>query len=203
MRMNKKNITKYILWIVIFCVGICIGKLLNWGYFTLSKEVSIIDAITLFVTVGCAIFIAKVLEKEVQDDRIEKDLFLSQASQLEFFLGEIEKNIESPDCLYSNIVNFYSSANKTRNKFFKRIDAHNIRLSKSQTLNEIKKELENYFKSLKPLLTDTPVIQTDLPDIVVESGKIKYSESRLTEIRNELTNIYDCLFAIKIIVNRC
>lgn len=91
MRMSKKNITKYILWIVIFCVGICIGKLLNWGYFTLSKEVSIIDAITLFVTVGCAIFIAKVLEKEVQDDRIEKDLFLNQANQLETFLGEIEK----------------------------------------------------------------------------------------------------------------
>ena len=101
MRMSKKNITKYILWIVIFCVGICIGKLLNWGYFTLSKEVSIIDAITLFVTVGCAIFIAKVLEKEVQDDRIEKDLFLNQANQLETFLGEIEKNIESPDCLYT------------------------------------------------------------------------------------------------------
>ena len=117
-------------------------------------------------------------------------------------LGEIEKNIESPDCLYTNIVNFYSRANKTRNKFFKRIDEHNIRLSKNQTLNEIKKELENYFKSLKPLLTDTPVIQTDSPDIVVESGRIKYSESRLAEIRNELTNIYDCLFAIKIIVNR-
>lgn len=202
MLMNKKIMTKYIVWFVIFSVGICVGKLLNWGYFILSNEVSIIDAITLFVTVGCAIFIAKVLEKEVQDDRIEKDLFLNQTNQLEVFIAEMEKCIESSDSLYTNIVKFYSSSNRARNKLFKRIEEHNIQLSKNQSLNKTKKDLENHFKSLKPLLTYTPVIQTELPDIIVEAGRIRYSESRLAEIKNELTNIYDCLFTIKIIINR-
>lgn len=202
MHMNKRNIAKYILWITIFSVGVCFGKFLNWGYFVLSKEISIIDAISLFVTVGCAIFIAKVLEKEVQDDRIEKDLFLNQINQLETFLAEIEKGIESSGTLYVSIVNSYSNANKTRYKFFKRIDEHCIHLSKNPTLKKTGKSLDISFKSLKPLLTETPVIQTETPDIIVKSGKIRYSESRLTEIKNEITNIYDNLFKIKIIINR-
>ena len=64
------------------------------------------------------------------------------------------------------------------------------------------KDLEISFKSLKPLLTETPVVQTETPNIIVKSGKIRYSESRLTEIKNEITNIYDNLFKIKIIINR-
>ena len=54
------------------------GECIDYGYFVLSKEVSIIDAFSLFATIGCAIYIARILEKEVQDKRVEKDLYLKK-----------------------------------------------------------------------------------------------------------------------------
>ena len=73
MPMKKNKIINIIIYIIIFSIGCCCGKLIDWGYFVLNKEISIIDAISLFLTIGCAIYISKVLEKEVQDVRIKVD----------------------------------------------------------------------------------------------------------------------------------
>lgn len=75
---EKNKIINIIIYIIIFSIGCCCGKLIDWGYFVLNKEISIIDAISLFLTIGCAIYISKVLEKEVQDVRIEKEMFISR-----------------------------------------------------------------------------------------------------------------------------
>lgn len=63
MPMKKNKIINIIIYIIIFSIGCCCGKLIDWGYFVLNKEISIIDAISLFLTIGCAIYISKVLEK--------------------------------------------------------------------------------------------------------------------------------------------
>ena len=93
--MKKNKIINIIIYIIIFSIGCCCGQLIDWGYFVLNKEISIIDAISLFLTIGCAIYISKVLEKEVQDVRIEKEMFISQVENTESPLVELGNKLNS------------------------------------------------------------------------------------------------------------
>ena len=75
---SKKILHKALIGIAIFGAGMTLGKLFDWGYFTLSSEISISDALTMFITIGVAIYIANVLERDIQDNRNEKDLLLKR-----------------------------------------------------------------------------------------------------------------------------
>lgn len=194
--MKKKRNINIVIYIIVFSIGCCFGKLVDWGYFVLTKEISIIDALSIFLTIGCAIYIARVLEKEVQDNRIEKDLFISQVEKIETPIVEIENNLSS--CTYTFIVNLYSRSNIARHKFFKRIETLK---SGSFIDKDIKDSLTKSFKQLKPLLTDTAPTYQDIPDIKIKSGRITYSPNRLVEIQEVLQNIQDDLFKLKIMIN--
>lgn len=104
MPMKKNKIINIIIYIIIFSIGCCCGKLIDWGYFVLNKEISIIDAISLFLTIGCAIYISKVLEKEVQDVRIEKEMFISQVGNTESPLVELGNKLNSTT--YTEVISY-------------------------------------------------------------------------------------------------
>lgn len=197
MPMKKKRIINTIIYFLIFCVGCCFGELIDWGYFILSKEISIIDALSLFLSIGCAIYIARVLEKDVQDDRIEKDMFISQVVNIETPLIELSNKLNGST--YNDIISLYSKSNTTRHKLFKKIQT----FKKSEfKVEEIRKTLDVGYKQLKPLLTDTAVVPDSTPDIEVKRGKITYSPQRIVEIQECLQNIQDELFKLKILINR-
>ena len=197
MPMKKKRIINTIIYFLIFSVGCCFGELIDWGYFILSKEISIIDALSLFLSIGCAIYIARVLEKDVQDDRIEKDMFISQVVNIETPLIELSNKLN--DSTYNDIISLYSKSNTTRHKLFKKIQT----FKKSEfKVEELKKMLDVGYKQLKPLLTDTAVVPDSTPDIEVKRGKITYSSQRIVEIQECLQNIQDELFKLKILINR-
>lgn len=197
MPMKRKRIINTIIYFLIFCVGCCFGELIDWGYFILSKEISIIDALSLFLSIGCAIYIARVLEKDVQDDRIEKDMFISQVVNIETPLIELSNKLNGST--YNDIISLYSKSNTTRHKLFKKIQT----FKKSEfKVEEIRKTLDVGYKQLKPLLTDTAVVPDSTPDIEVKRGKITYSSQRVVEIQECLQNIQDELFKLKILINR-
>jgi hypothetical protein len=170
---------------------------LDWGYFILSKEISIIDALSLFLSIGCAIYIARVLERDVQNDRIEKDMFIAQVVNIETPLTDLSNKLNGST--YNEVISLYSKSNTTRHKLFKKIDS----FKKSQfKVDEIKKSLDINFKQLKPLLTATAVVPESTPDIEVKRGKINYSPQRIVEIQDCIQNIQDELFKLKIVINR-
>ena len=161
------------------------------------EEISIIDAISLFLTIGCAIYISKVLEKEVQDVRIEKEMFISQVGNTESPLVELGNKLNSTT--YTEVISLYSKSNITRHKLFKKIDS----FKKSEfKVDDIKEVLDTNYKRLKPLLTDTSVMPKSPPDIEVKRGKITYSPERIVEIQENLQTIQDEFFKLKIIINR-
>ena len=136
----------------------------------MAKEISIIDALSLFLSIGCAIYIARVLEKDVQDDRIEKDMFISQVVNIETPLIELSNKLNGST--YNDIISLYSKSNITRHKLFNQIQT----FKKSEfKVDEIKKTLDEGYKQLKPLLTDTAVVPKLDPDIEIKEGKITYS----------------------------
>lgn len=200
MLMNKKREYEWFFFLIVFFVGCCIGKLLNWGYFIIDKELSIIEAISLFVSVGCALYIAKTIEKERESQRFEKDIFIEQLILVEKPLLTLEEKIKIQST-YNDIIYSFTSSKKKSHKLFERLDAY-LDETRKKKIIEYKERILSNLNELKPLLTDTPISQVGTPDITMKGGNVHYSQQRQTEIREKLQFLFDDFFAIKILINR-
>ena len=200
MLMNKKREYEWVFFLIVFFVGCCIGKLFNWGYFIIDKDVSIIEAISLFVSVGCALYIAKTIEKERENQRFEKDIFIEQLVLAEKPLLTFEEKIKIQST-YNDIIYSFTSSKIKIHKLFERLDVY-LHDTRKKKIIEYKERISSNLNELKPLLTDTPIAQVGTPDITMEGGNVHYSQQRQTEIREKLQFLFDDFFAIKILINR-
>jgi hypothetical protein len=198
----KKKIAKYHILgtIVIFSIGVTIGKLLNWGYFELVKEISIIDALTLFITIGLAIYVAKILEKEVQDVRIEKELYMAKITELEGILNNFETLIEEKEVIYSKINNRIHSCRIKKNSIFDSIK-DSLKQIEISDIDSFEREITDKINSLKRLLTETPAVPSKTPELSVKRGIANYSTNRAIEICTEINAINENLFKMKVKIN--
>ncbi len=200
MLMNKKRKYEWVFFLIVFFVGCCIGKLLNWGYFIIDKGVSIIEAVSLFVSVGCALYIAKIIEKERESQRFEKDIFIEQLVLVEKPLLTLEEKIKIQST-YNDIIYSFSSSKIKSHKLFERLEVY-LDDTRKKKIIEYKERILSNLNELKPLLTDTPIVQEGLPDITMEEGNVYYSQQRQIEIGEKLQLLFDGFFAIKILINR-
>ena len=196
----KKKIISTIVYVLVLSIGITIGKLLNWGYFELSKEVSIIDALTLFVTIGVAIYVAKILEKEVQDVRIEKELYIAKITEIESILKDFEILVEEKDSSYNRINNRINSCRMKKGSIFNTIK-EKFRQVKTKDFDRSEKEITDGINSLKRLLTETPAVKETNPAISVKKDIVTYSPNRIIEIYTEINFINENLFKMKVRIN--
>jgi hypothetical protein len=196
----KRKIINIIGCLVVFSIGITIGKLFNWGYFELSKEVNIIDALTLFVTIGVAIYVAKILEKEVQDVRIEKELYIAKITEIESILKDFEILVEEKDSSYNKINNRINSCRMKKGSIFNTIK-ENLKQIKTKDFDSFEKEITDGINSLKRLLTETPAVKETNPAISVKKDIVTYSPNRIIEINTEINSISENLFKIKVRIN--
>lgn len=200
MKPMSKKASNILLGIIILSIGICIGECIDYGYFELSKEVSIIEALSFFSTIGCAIYIAKILEKEVQDKRVEKDLYLKKIEQIEELLSAIEDAIDEEQPSYNRVVSLYSKCNIKRHKLISNLKSQNSQF-KNIDISAQEETMSLRFRLLKPLLTETSIKQKGKADVVINKSKVKYSEARKVEISNEINILHDDFFMIKLAIN--
>ena len=80
------------------------------------------------------IYIVTTLEKEAQDHRVEKDLYISKVQEIEALLSEVETCIDNRenDVYYSNITNMEFRLKRKKDKVFKCI----ISLAKDEALKK-------------------------------------------------------------------
>ena len=80
------------------------------------------------------IYIVTTLEKEAQDHRVEKDLYISKVQEIEALLSEVEMCIDNRenDVYYSNITNMEFRLKRKKDKVFKCI----ISLAKDEALKK-------------------------------------------------------------------
>jgi hypothetical protein len=200
MKPMSKKACNILLGIIILSIGICIGECIDYGYFELSKEVSIIEALSFFTTIGCAIYIAKILEKEVQDKRVEKDLYLKKIEQIEELLSAIEDAIDEEQPSYNRVVSLYSKCNIKRHKLISNLKSQNSQFNNID-ISAQEETMSLRFKLLKPLLTETSIKQKGKADVVINKSKVKYSEARKVEISKEINILHDDFFMIKLAIN--
>lgn len=198
----SKKIFSYILLLV---VGIIVGVFIQLTYafpICFNPQIGLIDVLELFVTIFLGIYIARIIEKQIQDKRVEKDILLKRIEQIEFLIEEFEKIEIGVPQTYTQITHRISKAREKKNRMIKSIQQKTInnKLIHPQ-INEIQEKLKNDFKTLKLLLTNTPAQISNHPEVKIENGNIVYYESRLNEINATLFDVNDRLLELKLIVN--
>ena len=95
MPINKRRIIDPIVCCAILFLGWLIGNKWQCLECKLDLTFNIVDVITLIITIAMGIYIAWILEKEVQDRRIEKDMYLAKIGAIEVILDELDNMFHS------------------------------------------------------------------------------------------------------------
>lgn len=202
--MNKRIGIKIFSAILILLIGWLIGSRWKICQFALDLQINIVDAVSLLVTVAMGLYIARILEKEVQDNRIEKDMYLSKISVIENLLETIEtmfQNKNGIDLDYKFIVNLEHRIRTKKNSIFEHIVVKSKRKIKDE-IQAYEKLLKDDFKDLRNYLTQTNASEEGTKDISIENNIAKYSSERTSLILTSLNSIENKLLELKVLINK-
>ncbi len=202
--MSKRTIIEIFFSILILIIGWLIGSKWQICQFVLDLQINIVDAVTLLITIIMGFYIARILEKEVQDNRIEKDMYLTKISAIENLLESIENMFQNTNGInldYKLMVNLEHRIRTKRNSIF----THILEKSKGKIKRDIQgyeKSLKDEFKDLRNYLTQTNASDGEPKDISIENNIAKYSTDRTSLILTSLNSIENKLLELKVLINK-
>ena len=101
------NINRYF-WVklILLFIGIIIGWtayaiLSDYSIFVLENEISISDVLAIIIDIALACFVIKSIDKGLQNNRVEKDIFISELNSILEILNCLERK-----CAYDNNLSF-------------------------------------------------------------------------------------------------
>jgi hypothetical protein len=202
--MNKRTIFEIIFGCVLLLGGWIIGNKWQFLECKLDLTFNIVDVITLIVTIAMGIYIAWILEKEVQDNRIEKDMYLAKIGVIEGILDELDSmfhtyNGQSID--YKKVVSLEHRIRTKKNSIFKYI-LNNSHGKINKELSKYDEQLKTEFKDLRNFLTQTSVSESEPKDIEITDNQANYSSERTTNVLSSINSIDNKLLEIKVLVNK-
>jgi hypothetical protein len=196
----KGRYIRVLLFVLVFALGMTVGELLDWGYFELVRQISVIEALTLIATVGCAIYITKVLEKRVQDVRMEKSLYIAEIEELSNLLHSIDVMFEEPHISFKRIeVRIYACIRRAEGIFRSMESSRSgVRVVEMELFDHL---ITDQLVQLKMLLTKASSESSAVPAVTMDSGVVRYSEDRINEINARTDMILGLLFRLKVLIN--
>lgn len=195
----KKNVRNslWIIWLIIgLGIGITIGRLLDWGYFELSKEVSVVDSLNLFITIGLTLYIANILDKRLKQEQFKSDLYVSKIGEIENNLHKIEELLQNSEVLYQQINTIIHIVGIAKNSLIESLSDND----KKSRIIKIGDSLKTKHKELKSLLTDRPIDKQD-KSVVVKNNQVTYSSDRTSQIVATIYAIKEEYFELKVLLN--
>lgn len=194
MKEKTKSNKHWYVWLIIgLGIGITIGKLFNWGYFELSKEVSIVDALNIFITIGLTLYIARVLDKRLKQEQFKSDLYVAKICDIENHLNQLEELVQKNGVEYQQINLHVHIIGIAKNSLISSLSCFN-------NMDSIDNNLKAKHKDFKSLLTDRPINKQD-KSVVVKNNLITYSQERITEIIKLSYAIKEEYFKLKVLIN--
>lgn len=198
MKGKAKESNYWCVWLIIgLGLGITIGKLCNWGYFELSKEISIVDALNMFITIGLTLYIASVLDKRLKHEQFKSDLYVAKICEIEQQIKQIEDLLLKNEIEYQKINTRVHVIGLAKNSLMQSITDFPIGKDRIQSIDSILKSKHKEFKSL---LTDRPIDKND-KSVIVEDDIVTYSSNRISEIVSVSYAIKDEYFKLKVLLN--
>ena len=185
MKKNMKRNNLWYIWLFVgLGIGITLGRLINWGYFELSKEISVADSLNIFITIGLTLYIANVLERRLKYERFKSDLYVAKICEIESNLLKIENLIQNKELQYQYVNTIVHTIGIAKNSLMNSI----LGLNKD-TINSVNEALKSKHRELKSLLTNRPIDKSD-KSVTVKNNLVTYSPERIV-------NIITCIYAIK------
>lgn len=167
-------------------------------WLTFSSTIDPLEGIAVLGTIFVAIYVSSILETQMDSDKVQRDLALRRANDLDDGIHELATFVTSPGQNISDI-NFRLKKifllSQSVNKLLKLI---------KHVKNGFPEDFEGLHKDLKNLMTNTPIDQVQANDspVTIKDGKISYTRERLREIEIKIDKIKDCIFELQIHIAR-
>lgn len=174
----------------------------NKAFLTLDLSISIADVLTLIVEIFLAIFVANVIERSLQNKRVEKDFYLKELDDVLEILSELEKL-----CAEQNILSFdvtverLSRSRRNLNRLWKLKNEYDKNFA-SKCQGEFNTIL-SAIKDVDSKLTDSKSFQ-GLPKVTpvkISKGKIFLNATVRPIIEDSISQAKASIFKMKILIN--
>lgn len=185
--MQKNNIIFIIIGILVgLIIGLIIKNFPGIYYFSWDCSVSIVDLVSIIITILLALFISLKLDVIAENKKAEKELLISKIENLEKKLLLISESIQNKGFSYKSIVAQYTLLKEEKQHI---TDVFN----NYKYLEKYKKDIDDKISILK-----YPLTSTDNKDLKVNKDKSTYSNERINEINKMILDIKKLLFKIKL-----
>lgn len=185
-----------------FALGVVVGKLFNFRYFKVDESINTIDVISVAVTIFAAYIVTKVLDKEKQDTRTEKDLIIKRTEDIYQLIDDSNNKVITGSIKYQEAASHFKRINVSLNCIYRILANTKIELDET-----LKKSIVGNTKKLRDLLTDTPKISeteiqnSNLPNEVKDSI-VHLTQNRILEIETEYDKLRDNILLLQLAINK-
>ena len=201
--MRGKTIVKILIVIVVFVLGWTCGQVFeDVSLFTLDWSISLSDIFAILVEIGLAVVIALLVERGMQNQRVEKDFYISELDYAQQAFSELAKDCSRLVPLSLNQTVY--QIEKPKKDLIKMWDAMGIR---NKSFHDKKKNefdtLIAFIKTLNSQLSDSKFFKAEdgYKPVSITRSVIHLNNTVTKPIDETFGNIKDCIFKMKIAIN--
>ena len=201
--MRGRIVIKSLLAFLLVIIGWTLGQILeDISPFTLDWSISIPDILTIIVELFLACFIARLIEKGIQDQRVEKDFFINELGDTQQCLSELERNCSRMSPLSFQLTVYeVEKAKKNLQRIWSIMAVRNK--SFHDKYNKDFEKTVSLIKELNGQLTDSNFFNSyqGCSPVKITKGVIHLNHTVQPEIGKTFGKIKDSLFDWKIRIN--
>ena len=201
--MRGRTVVKILVAIIVFVMGWTCGQVLkDVSPFTLDWSISLSEIFAILVEIGLAIVIALLVEKGMQNQRVEKDFFISELDDAQRAFSELAKDCSRLVPLSLNQTVY--QVEKPKKDLLKMWDTLGIR---NQSFHDKKKpEFDTIIANIRTLnsqLSDSTFFKKEegYKPVSITKGVIHLNNTVTKPIDETFGNIKDSIFKMKIAIN--
>ena len=201
--MRGKIVVKILLAIIAFVSGWTCGQVMeDVSPFMLDWSISLSDILAILVEICLAVVIALLVEKGMQNQRVEKDFFISELDDAQRAFSELALDCSRLVSLPLNQTVY--QVEKPKKDLLKMWEIMGIRNHSFH--NKHKSEFDTLIANIKILnsqLSDSKFFKTEegYRPVSITKGVIHLNSSVTKPIDETFANIKDCIFKMKIAIN--
>lgn len=201
--MHGKTIISILICIIVFVLGWTVGQFMeNVSPFILDWSISVSDVLAITVEIGIAIIIAWLVERGMQNQRVEKDFFISELDDAQHFFSELEKDCSRLSTLSLQQTIFQVEKNrKDLMKMWETIEIRNKRFHDKN--NSVFDNLIKTIKIVNSQISDSNYFneKDGFKPVKINKGVIYLNNTIIATIIDTLDSIKDYIFKMKIAIN--
>lgn len=194
--------------LILFIIGIVLGWVAcllfeDYSFLTLERDISLMDIFAVLTDLFIAAIVVSVVEKGLQNKRIEKDIYITELNSIINVLEPLgDKCAKDTTLSYNVTVYNIGRMRKSFVRLWKMFEERDIQFSKKQ--NDKKEQFTNLIRNLSTLLTDSEEynrVEDSYDCVTVTKGNIYLNNSIKPVIDSTITSIKDIILKLKIDIN--